>query len=103
VSLLQTHIPKLESLKVITYNREDNVELLPASHDFDIYVETVKKGDIPWSQFYLGLSMFAVAGNLTIFTGLIKWITSSQWMLFTSAIFIVSSLAHMHYIQKREK
>jgi hypothetical protein len=104
VSLLQTHIPKMESLKLITYNREeDNVELLPASHDFDIYVETVKKGDISWSQFYLGLSMFAVVGNLTIFTGLIKWITSSQWMLFTSAIFIVSSLAHMHYIQKREK
>ena len=104
VSLLQTHIPKMESLKLITYNREeDNVELLSASHDFDIYIETVKKGDIPWSQFYFRLSLFAVVGNLTIFTGLIKWITSFQWMLFTSAIFIVSSLAHMHYIQRREK
>lgn len=50
VSLLQTHIPKMESRGIITYNREqDIVELLPASRDFDVYMETVKKGDIPWN------------------------------------------------------
>ena len=36
VSLLQTHIPKMESLEIINYNREhDSVELLPAAHNFD--------------------------------------------------------------------
>lgn len=103
ISLLQTHIPKLESLNVITYNREeDSIELLPAAHDFDLYVETVKKGDIPWSQFYLGLSMFAIVGCFAILTDVVRWITSSQWMFFISIIFLASSLTHMHQIYKRK-
>lgn len=104
ISLLQTHIPKMESLNLITYNREkDSVELLPAARDFDFYIETVKKGDIPWSQFYLGLSTLAVFGSFAILTELVKWITSSQWMLFISIIFLASSLAHMHQVCKRKE
>ncbi|MDY0129511.1 MAG: hypothetical protein RBR63_04935 [Methanosarcina vacuolata] len=103
VSLLQTHIPKMESLGIITYNREqDIVELLPASRDFDVYMETVKKGDIPWNQFYLGLSTLAVVGSITIFAGLIQWISSLQWMLFTSITFFVSSAVHLRHVHKLE-
>jgi hypothetical protein len=103
-SLYQTHIPKLESLKIIAYNREkDILELLPAAHDFDIYIETVKRGDISWSQFYLGLSILVIAGSLAIFVGLINWITSTQWMLLTSIVLIVFSLAHMRQIQMHNK
>jgi hypothetical protein len=102
ISLLQTHIPKMESLNVITYNREeDSLALLPAAHDFDLYVETVKKGDIPWSQFYLILSMLAVVGSFAILTDLVKWITGSQWMFLMSIIFLASSLTHIHQVYKR--
>ncbi|KKG93748.1 DUF7344 domain-containing protein [Methanosarcina mazei] len=101
VSLLQTHIPKMESLGVINYNREsDFVELLPAARNFEIYMETVPKGDIPWSHFYVGLSALAVVGSVTIYAGLFNWITDSQWMLFISGLFMVSSLAHMRYVRK---
>lgn len=101
VSLLQTHIPKMESLGVINYNREqDFVELLPAASHFDIYMETVPKGDIPWSQFYVGLSSLAVVGSVTIYAGLFKWVTSSQWMLFISTLFMASSIAHMRHVRK---
>jgi hypothetical protein len=104
ISLLQTHIPKMESLNLIIYSREkDSVELLPAARDFDFYIETVKKGDIPWSQFYLGLSTLAVVGSFAILTELVKWITSYQWMLFISIIFLASSLAHMHQVCKRKE
>lgn len=97
-SLHQNHIPKMESLKIITYDRStDTVELLPISHDFDFYIETVKKDDIPWSQFYFGLSVLAGAGSFAIFTELIKWVTISQWMLFTNTVFIICSLAHVYY------
>jgi hypothetical protein len=101
VSLLQTHIPKMESLEIINYNREtDTIELLPAAKKLDLYMETVKKGDIPWSQFYLGLSTLAVVGSFTIFSGLINWITSSQWMIFTSAIFFTASIAQLRNVRK---
>jgi hypothetical protein len=97
-SLHQTHIPKMEGLKIICYNRNtDTIELLPISHDFDVYIESVKKGDIPWSQFYLGLSVLASIGSIVIFAELIKWITGFQWMLFTNIVFIICSAVHVHY------
>ncbi|MDD3248356.1 MAG: hypothetical protein PHF18_16120 [Methanosarcina sp.] len=104
VSLLQTHIPKMENLGVIIYDREhDSVDLLPASRNFDIYMETVKKGDMPWSHFYLGLSALAVVGSVTIYAGLFEWVTSSQWMLFTSGLFMASSIAHTRHVRKLEE
>jgi hypothetical protein len=101
VSLLQTHIPKMESLDIIKFDREhDTIELLPAACNFDVYMETVKKGDIPWSQFYIGISILAILGSVIILSGLIKWVSSSQWMLFISAAFFASSLAHMRHVSK---
>jgi hypothetical protein len=101
VSLLQTHIPKMESLGVINYNREnDFIELLPAANNFDIYMETVKEGDIPWSHFYIGLSALAVVGSVVISLGFFKFVTSNQWMLFISCLFMVSAIVHMHQIRK---
>lgn len=104
VSLLQTHIPKMESLGIIAYNKEkDTVELLQASQDFDIYLETVNKEDIPWSQFYLGLSIFASISSFTIFLGLIKWISSYKWMFFTNGLFMVASIAYSRHVRKLGK
>lgn len=103
ISLLQTHIPKMESLGIITYNREhDTVELLPAVHDFDVYMETANKSGNIWSQFYLGLSILAIGGSLTILSGLIECISSSQWMFFVSIIFLVSSTTNMCHFHKLE-
>lgn len=104
ISLLQTHIPKMESLGIITYNREqDTVELLPASQSFDIYLETVKDGDIPWSHFYLGLSILAFISSLIIFIGVINWISSYKWMFFTNGLFMVASIAYRRHSRKLEK
>ncbi|HII92473.1 MAG TPA: hypothetical protein HA262_09975 [Methanosarcina sp.] len=101
ISLLQTHIPKMESLGIINYSQEnDFVELLPAASNFDIYMETVKKGDIPWSHFYIGLSILAVVGSATIYLGLLKLVTSNQWMLFISILFMVASIVHMRHVRK---
>ncbi len=94
----------MESLGVIVYNREkESVELLPASRNFDIYMETVKKGDIPWSQFYLGFSVFTILGSVIIHEEVIEWISSSQWMLFISLAFLASSTVHQLHTQKLEE
>ncbi|WP_218104544.1 hypothetical protein, partial [Methanosarcina sp. A14] len=61
---------------------------------------TVKKGDIPWSHFYVGLSTLAVVGSVTIYLGLFELVTSNQWMLFMSSLFIISSTAHMRHVRK---
>ena len=44
ISLHQTHLPKMEQLGIISYDREkDLVKLLPAARDFNFYLETVNR------------------------------------------------------------
>ncbi|WP_457741984.1 DUF7344 domain-containing protein [Thermococcus sp.] len=62
VSLIQTHIPKLEREGVITFKR-GVITLIRVPDDVTVYMETVKKNDISWSSFYIGLSaIFLIAG-----------------------------------------
>jgi len=101
VSLLQTHLPRMENLGIVTFDRvEDKVELMPAAGDVSVYLETVEKGNIPWSQYYMGLSLFAVLGSAAVVTGIITWLSSVQWMLFISVVFLASSIAHVKHMDK---
>jgi hypothetical protein len=101
ISLLQVHLPKMESFNVITYDKENNmVKLLPPASNLNTYIETVKNGDISWSQFFSGFSTFALVGSIAIYTGLLKWVTSSQWLLFILAFFFISSIAYHRHVTK---
>jgi len=60
VSLIQTHIPRLEREGVITF-RHGIVTLVKVPDDVTIYMETVEKNDISWSSFYIGLSLMFLA------------------------------------------
>lgn len=55
-SLHQGHLPKMDRLGVIEYDHELGT-VCQAEHlkDFDIYLDVVPTGDIPWNQFMLGL------------------------------------------------
>jgi len=62
VSLVQTHIPRLEREGVITF-KQGVVTLVRVPEDVTVYMETVKKNDISWNSFYIGLSlMFLLVG-----------------------------------------
>ena len=62
VSLVQTHIPKLEREGVITFEH-GVITLLRIPNDVTVYMEVVKKNDISWNAFYMGTSLiFLVAG-----------------------------------------
>ncbi|WP_340098329.1 DUF7344 domain-containing protein [Salinibaculum salinum] len=55
-ALHQTHLPKMDSLDVVEYDRNRGVvELTDHISQFDIYLDIVDENDLPWSQFYLGL------------------------------------------------
>lgn len=61
-SLQQVHLPRMDDLGVVDFDdREGTVRLGPASDDLDVYMEVVTGADVPWSQFYLGLSVLNVA------------------------------------------
>ena len=67
VSMLQTHIPKMENAGLIKYDRvTDTVHLLELPAEFRYHLEVVEKHDVPWSVYYLTLSLLGVALSLVL-------------------------------------
>lgn len=67
VSLLQTHLPKMEGAGLIEYNETTGtVRLLELPKDIRYRLEVVEKGDIPWSEYYLLLSLLGLAAGLVL-------------------------------------
>ena len=68
-ALHQTHLPKMNALNVVEYDRNRGVISLTDHIDqFDIYLDVVPHNDLPWSQFYLALG--AVLTTLVTVAGL---------------------------------
>jgi len=54
----QTHLQKLEDAGLIEYDHmRGSVELTDALREAQLYLEYVPGDDIPWSEYYLGLSV----------------------------------------------
>ena len=70
-SLHQTHLPTMDRLQVIEYDKNRGT-ISPGEHmeEFDVYIDVVPRNDIPWNQFYLGvgatLSALVIVGWLDI-------------------------------------
>lgn len=55
-ALHQTHLPRMDQLNVVDYDRNRGIiSLTNHCGDFDIYLDVVPQDDLPWSQFYLAL------------------------------------------------
>ncbi len=105
VSMLQTHLPKMENMGIIAYNRDsDRLELTPAAEGVTFYLETVKKGDIPCSHFLLLFSIVSFIGTILIVYNFTKWNYSIYWMVFINLIFLAASMVCVnrmkHYKRK---
>lgn len=67
VSLIQNHIPKLEEEEIIKYERRENkILLLEMPEDMRLYFEVVSRHDIPWSYYYLALSIIILMASYHI-------------------------------------
>ncbi|ASJ11658.1 MULTISPECIES: DUF7344 domain-containing protein [Thermococcus] len=90
VSLIQTHIPKLEREGVVTFNH-GIVTLLKIPEDVTVYMEVVNKHDISWSTFYMGTSViFIIAG----------WYLGSMSLLLAAMVYLVISIIHHRKIKR---
>ncbi|SEO72443.1 hypothetical protein SAMN04487948_104377 [Halogranum amylolyticum] len=60
-SLHQTHLPKMDDCGIVEYDRDRGlISLAPGAADLEVYLEVVSGNDLPWSDFYLGLSAAAL-------------------------------------------
>lgn len=62
VSLHQSHLPRMNEAGLLSYESAgDTIRLTQQGRDLRVYMEVVEGNDIPWSEFYLGLSAFSAA------------------------------------------
>jgi hypothetical protein len=99
-SLQQFHLPKMEELDLVIFDRRaGEVELTDEADDVDVYLEVVGGNDVPWSLYYLGIG--ALAGGVTLGHSLgvplLASMTDTGCAIFTVTAIAVLSLVHTYY------
>ncbi len=61
VSLHQTHLPKLDELDIVEYDQSaKTVQLNDRAKQVSVYLETVPRYGISWSEYYLGVALLGL-------------------------------------------
>ncbi|MFB6173325.1 MAG: hypothetical protein ABEI39_01650 [Halobacteriales archaeon] len=61
VSLHQTHLPKLDEMGIVEYDESaKTVSLEDRASEVSVYMETVPRYGISWSEYYVGVSLLGV-------------------------------------------
>jgi len=98
-SLQQFHLPKLDEKGIVEFDqRTGNISLTDAAQRLDIYLELVDRYELPWSAYYLSVSVLgAVVVSLSwLGIGPFAELPSVAWTAFLIVVFLVSSSAHFH-------
>jgi DNA-binding transcriptional ArsR family regulator len=83
-SLVQTHLPKLEELGVVEYDREtQTIELSRHARDVALYTEIVAKGGVTWSELYRALGVASLTVVLAALLG-VPLVSAVDPVLWTS-------------------
>ncbi len=99
-ALQQSHLPKMDDAGVVNFNKNRGlVEPTRALDDVDVYLDVVEGKEIPWSDYYLGLSGVAAALVAAVWVGAWPFVLLPE-MAWTIAIvvgFSFSAIAHKYY------
>lgn len=98
VSLHQTHLPRLDNANVLEYeSTREEIELTETGEDLRVYMDIVQSNNIPWSQFYLGLSVFGVSMLLFAWLDFYPFSVGpdAAYALGMIGLFSITSLVHV--------
>ncbi|TKX85357.1 hypothetical protein EXE43_14035 [Halorubrum sp. SS5] len=104
-ALQQSHLPKMDDAGVVEFNKARGVvEPTPALTDVDVYLDVVEGREIPWSEYYLGLSGVAAALVSAVWIGVWPFtvLPEMAWTLAIVVAFAFSALAHKYYTAEME-
>ncbi|WP_439027430.1 DUF7344 domain-containing protein [Haloarchaeobius sp. DT45] len=102
-ALQQQHLPMMDDAGVVEFDKDRGVvEPTEALSDVDLYLDVVRGKEIPWNEYYLGLS--AVSLGLTAGVGLGVWpfgvLPELAWLVAVVIAFVCSALAHRYYVSE---
>lgn len=103
-ALHQTHLPKMDRLGIVTYDRNrGTVTMTDSLEQFDIYFGLAHKRNLPWSQVYLGLG--AVSTTLAVCVWLSVWpfglIPDIAYAMLISGLFLTVGGYHAFHDRRR--
>lgn len=99
----QTHLPRLKDAGFVEYeHRRGQVELTEQARRAQMYLEYVPENDIPWSEFYLGLSGFGAALVAATWIGVFPFValTGEVVAAILVALFAVSAGIHTYQLKR---
>lgn len=99
-SLQSHHLPKMDDQGVVSYDdRAGVVELTGGADEFDIYLEVVDGAEIPWSEYYLGLSAVnaALIAAVAIDTWPFEVVPDLAWAGVVVSTVVASAVAHVYH------
>ena len=99
-ALQQSHLPKMDDAGVVEFNKDRGiVEPTPALQNVDLYMDVVEGKEIPWSDYYLGLSGVAAALAGAVWLG--AWpftlLPEMAWTVAIVVAFTFSAITHKYY------
>lgn len=97
-ALRQSHLPKMAENHIVTFDEDRGlVELTEDASRLEVYLDIVPHNTVPWSIYYLGLSLFSlgavVAGAVDLFP--FSLVGDMTWAALISLAFTGSSTAHV--------
>lgn len=97
-SLQQTHLDRLENAGMIHYDG-DEIELTEKADQLDVYLDIVPGESIPWSVYYLGVSLLATVVVAAVWSGFLptEIIGKTVVMAGIVMVYAVSAVAHVIY------
>lgn len=93
-SLHQTHLPKLEDLGVVTYDRETHeVRLRERARDVNLYMEVVTDHGLTWSEVYRAIGVVGLTAVVAALAGVppFEWVAPLMWSTVFLFVFVVAT------------
>lgn len=104
VSLHQTHLPRMDDAGILQYeNSRDTIELTERGESLRVYMEVVEGNEIPWSEFYLGLSALGAALTAALWVEAVPFslLPDLAWLAGVVVMFALTSAVHVYYADQR--
>ena len=102
-ALQQTHLPKMDRAGVIDYDHNrGTVAPTQELENVEIYMDVVRGREIPWSDYYIGLTALIaiVLGGTALGIAPFTAVPSTAWMAFVVVTLAVSAVAHRYFSRR---
>ncbi len=102
-ALRQTHLPKLDELGIVEYDKSrGEIRMADQAEQVRMYLEYVPENDIPWHAHYVGLTALSAGLLATTYVGIYPF--DLGWAALAVILFLmfgVSAVVHTHYSRRR--